>query len=152
MTGGELTKGWNLVRPGGASLLERRIRRHGWHFIRIADETRQGGVGESPQKAIASALHLAVTSISEYFNAMEVRHIHLTRYPWFVLARLGVFPCRIQQSPIQFVPDDALPLPASTRMEQLPVNASWLFPQFGLEMPMVREMLTQSSGKDERAQ
>jgi len=152
MRGAEFMEGWNLVRPGGASLLERKIRRHGWHFIRIADETRQGVIGESSQLAIDSALRLAVRGISEYFNAVEVRNIYVSRYPWFVLARLGVFPCRIQQSPIQFVPDDALPLPASTRMEQLPVNASWLFPQFGLEMPMVREMLTQSSGKDERAQ
>ena len=152
MTGSEFMEGWNLVRPGGASHLERKIRRHGWHFMRIADETQRGGVGESSKQAIASALQLAVRSTGEYFNAVEVRNIHLTIYPWFVLARLGVFPCRIQQSPIQFVPDDALPLPAPTRREPLPVHASWLFPQFGLKMPMVKEMLTQSKSKDGRAQ
>ena len=152
VTGGEVMKGWNLVRPGDASLLERRIRRHGWNYIRVADEERRSGVGESAQKAIASALRHTVLSITEYFNAVEVRHIHLTRYPWFVLARLAVFPCRIQQSPVQFVPDDALPLPAPTQSEQLPVSASWLFPQFGLEMPMVKEMLTQPGSNDERAQ
>jgi hypothetical protein len=150
MKGCEFMEGWNLMRPGGASLLERKIRRHGWHFMRIADETQRGGVGESSKQAIASALQLALGSISEYFNAVEVRNIHLTIYPWFVLARLGVFPCRIQQSPIQFVSDDALPIPAPTRKEQLPVNASWLFPQVGLEMPMVGEMLTQSRSKDGR--
>jgi len=152
MTGSEIMEGWNLVRPGGASLLARRIRRHGWHFIRIADETRRGGVGESSKQAIASALQLAVCSIGEYFNAVEVRNIHLTIYPWFVLARLGIFPCRIQQSPIHFVPDNALPLPAPARKEQLPASASWLFPQFGLKMPMVKEMLTQSKSKDGGAQ
>jgi hypothetical protein len=152
MTGSEFLVGWNLVRPGGASLLERRIQRHGWHFMRVADETQRGGVGESSKQAIASALQLAVRSISEYFNAVEVRNIHLTIYPWFVLARLGVFPCRIQQNPIQFVPDNALPLPVPTRREQLPANGSWLFPQLGLEMPMVKEILTQSRNKGERAQ
>jgi|SRR5580704_16406622 hypothetical protein len=148
VTGGEFLKGWNLMRPGGAGLLERRIRKFGWHFIRMGDETRQGGVGESSQLAIASALQLALCNISEYFNAMEVRNIHLSRYPWFVLARLGVFPCRIQQSPVQFVPDDALPLPVLTRSAQLPVNASWLFPQVGREMPIDKEMLTRSMSED----
>ena len=152
MTGSEFMAGWNLVRPGGASLLERRIRRYGWHFMRVADETQRGGVGESSKQAIASALQLAVRGISDYFNAVEVRNIHLTIYPWFVLARLGVFPCRIQQNPIQFVPDDAQPLPVPTRREQLPVDGSWLFPQFGLEMPMVKEILTQSRSKGESAQ
>jgi hypothetical protein len=151
-TSGGFTEGWKIARRGGASLLERTIRRHGWHFIRIADETRQGGVGETSQQAIASALQLALRSISEYFNAVEVRHIHLTRYPWFVLARVGVFPYRIQHSPVQFVPDDALPLPALTRRERLPVNALWLFPQFGREIPATNEMPTQSRSKYGRAQ
>ncbi|MGA8779188.1 MAG: hypothetical protein WB567_00450, partial [Terracidiphilus sp.] len=111
MTSGGFIEGWSIARRGGASLLERRIRRHGWNFIRIADETRRGGVGESSQQAIASALQLAVRSISEYFNGVEVRHIYLTRYKWFVLARVGVFPYRIQQSPVQFVPDEVRPLP-----------------------------------------
>ncbi len=103
--------GWNIAQTGGASLLERRIRRRGWHFIRIAEESRQSGVGDSSQEAVACALKLAVRGFSEYFNVVEVRHIHLTRYPWFVIARLGVCPYRIQQSLVQFVPDNALPLP-----------------------------------------
>jgi len=147
----EVMEGWNIIRPGGTSLLERKIRRRGWHFIRIADETRRSGVGESSQQAIASALQLAVRSISEYFNAVEVRQIQLTRYPWFVLARLVVFPYRIQKSPVQFVPDDALRLSASTLPEQLPVNASWLFPQFGRKIPAASEMPTESRSKYVRA-
>jgi hypothetical protein len=152
MASGEVMEGWNIARPGGASLLERKIRRDGWHFTRIADETRRSGVGESSQQAIASALQLAVQSIGEYFNAVEVRHIQLTRYPWFILARLGVFPYRIQQSPVQFVPDDALPLAAPTPREQLPVNASWLFPQFGRKMPAASEIPAESRSNYERAQ
>jgi len=152
MKTGEFIDAWNIVPSGGASLLEKRIRRCGWHFVRIADETRRGGVGESSQQAIASALQLAVRTISEYFNAVEVRHIYLTWYKWFVLARVGVFPYRIQQSPVQFVPDDALLLRTPTRGEQLLVNASWLFTQFGFEMPTDKEMLTQSTSKYGRAQ
>jgi hypothetical protein len=149
---GEFMKGWNIVRPGGASLLERKIRRRGWHFIPIADETRRSGVGESSQQAIASALQLAVRSISEYFNTVEVRQIQLTKYPWFVLARLLVCPYRIQKSPVQFVPDDALRLPAPTLPEQLPVNASWLFPQFGRKIQVASEMPTEPKSKYVRAQ
>ena len=151
-TSGGFMEGWNIARRGGAGLLERRIRRHGWYFIRIADEIRRGGVGESSQQAITSALQLAVRSVNEYFNAVEIRNIHLTRYPWFVLARVGVFPYRIQRSPVQFVPDDALPVPAHARKRQLPAGASWLFPQFGPEMSPVKEMLTQPGSKYGRAQ
>jgi hypothetical protein len=133
-------------------MLEKKIRRCGWHFIRIADESLQSGVGESSQHAIVCALRLAVRSFSEYFNAVEVRHIRLTKYPWFVLSRVGVCPHRIQQSPVHFVPDDALPVPAPARREHLSANAPWLYPQFGRELPKLKEMLIQSRSKYGRAQ
>lgn len=152
MKRGEFMDGWNIAQTGGASPLERRIRSRGWHFIRIAEESGQSGVGDSSQEAIACALKLAVRGFSEYFNVVEVRHIHLTRYPWFVIARLGVCPYRIQQSLVQFVPDNALPLPPTARRRQLPANASWLYPQFGPEMVMLKEMLLQSRTKSVRAQ
>jgi hypothetical protein len=149
---GEFIDGWNIVRTEGARLLEKRIRRRGWHFIRIADESRRSGVGESSQQAITCALKLAVRGISEYFNAVEVRHVHLTKYPWFVIARLGVCPYRIQQSPVQFAPDDALPLPPPTRRRHLPANGSWLYPRVGPEMLVLKEMLAQPRSKYGRAQ
>jgi hypothetical protein len=149
-TKGEFIEGWNFARLKGASPLERKIRRHGWHFIRIAHKTWRSGVGESSQQAISSALQLAVRSTGENFNALEVRDIHLTRYPWFVLAKVGVFPYKIQQSLFQFVPDDALLLPTSNPEEQSPANASRLSPQPGREMPTAKEMLTQSRSKYER--
>ena len=102
---GELIDGWTLVRPRGSRMLEKKIRRCGWHSIRIANESRQSGVGDSPQQAIACALKLAVRSFSEYFNAVEVRHIRLTKYPWFVLAESESFrtessgdPCSLCQT------------------------------------------------------
>lgn len=143
----EFMDGWNIVQTRGASLLEKRIRRCGWHSIRIAGESLRSGVGESSQEAIACALKLLVHGFSEYFNAVEVRHVHLAEYPWFAIARLRVCPYRIQQSPVQFVPDDALPLPATPRRRQLPANASWLYPQFGPEMLLLKEMLVQPGSK-----
>jgi len=152
MKRGDFMDGWNIVRPGGASLLGKTIRKCGWHFIRIADESLRSGVGESSQQAIASALLLAVRSFSEYFNAVEVRNIHLTKYPWFVLGRVGVCPYRIQQSPVQYVPDDALSLPATARRRQLPVNASRLSSQFGRALPILKEAPTLSSYAQEEPQ
>ena len=149
---GEFIDGWSVVRQSSARLLEKKTRKCGWQFIRIAGESRPSGVGESPQQAIACALKLAVRSFSEYFNAVEVRRIRVTTYPWFVIARLGVFPCRIQQGPVHFVPDDVLSPPVSTRGRQLLPNASLLFPQFAREMPAIKEMLTQSRSKFEGAQ
>lgn len=148
----ELIDGWTLVRPRGSRMLEKKIQRYGWHSIRIANESLQSGVGESPQQAIACALKLAVRSFSEYFNAVEVRHIRLTKYPWFVLSRVEVFPYRIQRGPVQFVPDDALPLPATARRRQVPAIASWLFPQFSRAMPMLDETLTLSRCAQEEPQ
>ncbi len=152
LASGEFMDGWNIVRPGGAKRLEKTIRKCGWHFIRIADESLRSGVGESSEQAIACALQLAVRSFSEYFNAVEVRHIQLTKYPWFVLGRVGVYPYRIQQSPVQFVPDDALPLPVTVQRRELPANASWLFPQPGSAMPMLKETLTLSRSAQEEPQ
>jgi hypothetical protein len=152
MKRGEFMDGWNIVQTGDASLLEKKIRKCGWHFIRIAEESRRSGVGDSSLQAIACALKVAVQGFSEYFNAVEVRHVHLTTYQWFVIARLGVCPYRIQRSPVQFVPDDALPLPAAARRRQLPANASWLYPQFDPEMPLLKEMLILSGSAQARAE
>jgi hypothetical protein len=148
----ELTDGWSIVGPGGAKRLEKRIRSCRWHSFRIADESLRSGVGESSQQAIVCALKLVVRGFSDYFNAVEVRHIHLTEYPWFVLAKVGVYPYRIQQSPVQLVPDDALPLPARARRRRSPVNPSLLFPQFGREIPTLKEMLIQSGNNYRSAQ
>lgn len=152
MPKGEFMDGWNIVRPGGAKRLEKTIRKCRWHSIRIADESLRSGVGESSEQAIACALQLAVRSFSQYFNAAEVRHIHLTRYPWFVLGGVGVYPYRIQESPVQFVSDDALPLPVTVRRRELPANASWLFPQPGSTVPMLQETPTLSRSRFARTQ
>ncbi|MGB0122034.1 MAG: hypothetical protein WBP63_01290 [Silvibacterium sp.] len=82
-----------------AHCLDKKIRNCGWHFIWIAKESLKGGVGQSPQGAIANALKLALRGVDEQFNAAEVERIQLTHYPWFFVARVTVYPFQIQQSP-----------------------------------------------------
>lgn len=123
--------GWNFVRSRGVARLEKKIRLFGWHCVRTANELPICGVGETSQKAIASALQLALRRTGQYFNGVEVTRIQVTTYPWFVLARVGVHLFRIQQSPVQLVPDDALLHSFSVRKTRLKVTASWLSPASG---------------------
>jgi hypothetical protein len=94
----EFQEGWNLVQSGDARWLEQKIRQYGWHFTWIAEKSMRGGVGQTSQKAIAGALKVALRGVSEHYNAAEVEHIKLTRYPWFFLASVRVYPYQIQQS------------------------------------------------------
>ncbi len=148
----EFRDGWDFIRSGSANQLERKIRTRGWHFIRIADEVQRSGVGESSQQAIACALKLALCRINEYFNAAEIRCIHLKAYPWFVLARVEVYPLRIQQMEVQAVPDDATPLPAFTRKKRLRPSIPWTSPSYGCALPLFKEMLVSSGSTHEGAQ
>lgn len=107
----EFREGWNIVRSGGARLLDREVRRRGWHFIRIGEGSLRGGVGQTSQEAIAGALKLALRCLSERFNAAEVENIELKIYPWFFLARVTVYPYQIGRIAVVPVPvDDAWPV------------------------------------------
>jgi len=103
----EFREGWYFVRSGDAHWLDKKIRRFGWHFIRIAEGSLKSGVGPTPQEAIASALKLALRCVSGRFNAAEVGHIELKKYPWFVLATVRVYPYQIQKSAILSVSDES---------------------------------------------
>lgn len=137
----EFREGWNFVRAGDARRLEKKIQTRGWNFIKIADGELRSGVGETSQLAIASALKLALRRVSTHFNAVEVEHIELTRYPWFFLARVRVYPYRIQKGAVLPVPDEAVPMPIDARPRRLPPQSAELFPHFGSAMPMLKEML-----------
>jgi hypothetical protein len=100
----EFREGWNIVRSGGARLLDREVRRRGWHFIRIGEGSLRGGVGQTSQDAIAGALKLALRCLSERFNAAEVENIELKIYPWFFLARVTVHPYKIGRIAVVPVP------------------------------------------------
>jgi hypothetical protein len=138
----EFREGWNFV-AGDASRLEKKIRMRGWNFIKIADGALKSGVGETSQGAIASALKLALRRMSAHFNAVEVEHIELTQYPWFYLARVRIYPYRIQQDAVLPVSDET---PTALRQRRLPLNSAALYPEFGSAMPQLKRMLVLSEG------
>jgi len=148
----EFRDGWNFVRTGKAPRLQKKIRTLGWNFIKVSDSSLRSGVGDTSQLAIASALGLALRRVSEHFNAVEVEHIEITQYPWFYLARVRVYPCRIQQGMLLVVPDEELPVPMVQRQRRLPPQAAELFPDFGSAMPMLKEMLVASRNLQARVQ
>ena len=144
----EFREGWNFMRSGGAQRLEKKIRTRGWNFIKISDGSLRSGVGDTSQEAIASALKLALRRVSTHFNAVEVEHIELTKYPWFFLARVRVYPYRIQQGAALPTPDEAAEAPMTGRQRRLAPRSAELFPHFGSAMPMLKEMLVSTKSRD----
>jgi hypothetical protein len=137
----EFRDGWNRMRSGGARRLERKVLTRGWKFIRVADGTLRSGVGDTSQKAIASALKLALRRVDSHSNAVEVEQIELTQYPWFFLARVHVHPYRIQQGAAQ--PADApTAAPMASRDRRSSVRTDRVYPPFASAMPLLRKMLT----------
>ena len=112
----EFREGWNFVLSGDAHWLDKKIRRCGWHFIRIAEGSLKSGVGPLPQEAIANAITLALRCVSGRFNAAEVGLIELKAYPWFVLATVRVYPYQIQKSAILSMSDEPVWMPPPGRV------------------------------------
>ncbi|MGB8098406.1 MAG: hypothetical protein WCF17_14720 [Terracidiphilus sp.] len=138
-------EGWSFSRSLDVHRLEKRILSRGWNFIKKGDGPQGYGVGDTSQKAIASALKLALRRISEYFNAAEVARIQLTQYPWFFLARVGICQYRIQQGVAVPVPDKAgWLLSAPRRRRRSPCQSDEFYPLSGNTMPMLKEMLVSS--------
>jgi len=137
-------EGWNFMRTGDARRLKRKIQTRGWNFIKTGDGSLRSGVGDTSQEAIASALKLALRRVGESFNAAEVEHIELTQYPWFFLARVRVYPYRIQQDAQMAVVDEAATM-AVTQPEAEPIS------QFGSAMPVLKEMLISNRNWEARA-
>src|SRR5277367_1280577 len=106
----EFREGWNLVASGDARWMDREIRARDWHCNRIAEGMLRSGVGQTSQEAIAGALKLALRRVSDLFNAARVESIEIKKYPWFVLARVKIYPYQIQQSAVLSVLDEAVPL------------------------------------------
>jgi hypothetical protein len=152
----EFRDGWNRMLSGGLRRLERKVQSRGWNFIRIADGALRCGVGETSQKAIASALKLALRRIDAHSNAVEVEQIKLTQYPWFFLARVRVHPYRIQQGSALPVLDDVLDdttvVPTNTRQIRPSPKTADFDPEFYSAMPVLKDMLTGSASSAARAQ
>jgi hypothetical protein len=152
MATNEFCDGWNFVQSLDALSLQKAILTRGWNFVRIADASLRCGVGETSQEAIASAIRLAIRHISIHFNAAEVEHIELTQYPWFFLAKIRVYPYRIQESAVMHIPDKATSVPAGPRNRFLSPDAAALYPNFGSAMPQLKRMLIMSQGSQARTQ
>ncbi|HTF66938.1 MAG TPA: hypothetical protein VK638_30070 [Edaphobacter sp.] len=106
----EFGEGWSFVQSGDSHWLDKEIRARGWHFIWIAEALLRTGVGKIEQKATASALKVALRRVSERFNAAQVGHFEVSKYPGFFLARVKIYPYQIQQSATLLVSDDPVPL------------------------------------------
>jgi hypothetical protein len=133
-------EGWNMARTTNADQLQRKTLTRGWAFVKSADSLTQGGVGETPQLAIASAVLLALRNVGKHFNAAEISRIKFTRYPWFIVASVRLCPCIIQQNTARPVYDKAAllcaaPLPNRAAPTSLELN-------FGCSMPQLRKMLS----------
>jgi hypothetical protein len=151
----EFREGWSFIKRSDARRLEKRILKSGWNFIRIADGSLRSGVGDTSQEAIASALKLALRRVSTHFNAVEVERIELTRYPWFFLARVRVYPYRIQEDAVFAVPDEDLADAFAEKRagsRHATDGGNEMFPGFGSAMPMLKQMLTTGHASEVAAQ
>jgi hypothetical protein len=142
-------EGWSFARSVNARRLEKKIVTRGWNFIKTSGGPVRSGVGDTSQEAIASALGLALRRVTEQFNAAEVERIELTRYPWFVLATVRVYPYRIQKSPVEYGPDE---LCALQGVVQESPGASARYPEAGSAMQQLKELLTVSRRSKARLQ
>ncbi|MGA9669314.1 MAG: hypothetical protein WBQ94_08905 [Terracidiphilus sp.] len=138
LTTEEFRDGWNLVKKSDAGRLRKKIRTRGWNFIGTADGCLRSGVGDTSQQAIGGALRLALEQMSDHFNAAEVDHIELTKYPWFFLARVRINPYRIQQEAELAVTDEVRSDPSPSRPNRLTQPTEGLFSR---TMPMLKGML-----------
>jgi hypothetical protein len=148
----EFREGWNFVPAADGRRLEKRVQNLGWNFVGVTDGMLRSGVGKSSRDAIDSALKLALRRVSEYFNAVQVERIQVTTYPWFVLARIRIFPYRIQEGAVVPIPDGALPQETIGRKKQRSSVAICAFPDFGRAMPGLREMLVLPQAREARVQ
>jgi hypothetical protein len=148
----EFHEGWNIVRSGDAPRLKEKIQARGWNFIKVADGSLRSGVGDTSQEAIAGALKIALRHVSSHFNAAEVERIELTQYPWFYLARVRVYPYRIQQDAELAVMEEAAAMPIARRQPRLRPRADELIPRSGSAKPQLKEMLVLPRNLEARKQ
>jgi hypothetical protein len=80
--------------------------------------------------------------MNAYFNAVEVEFIELSKYPWFILARLRVCQYRIQQSAVLAVSDEFAFSSIAPRKRRFSLDANALYPDFGSSLPLIKQMLT----------
>jgi hypothetical protein len=120
----EFGEGWSFVQSGDSHWLDKEVRARGWHFIWIAEPLLRSGVGKTAQEAIANTLKLALRRVSQRFNAAQVGHFQVTKYPGFFLVRVKIYPYQIQQSAILLVSDETAAPLKPTPVETVAILAS----------------------------
>jgi hypothetical protein len=124
----EFREGWNFVQSGDNHWLDKEIRRRGWHFMWIGEGSLRSGVGQTSQEAIAGALKRALRRVSECFNAAEVESIELKKYPWFLVAKVKVYPYQIQHSVVLSASDGATTLTVSPPAKAVAIAGNQVAP------------------------
>jgi hypothetical protein len=137
----EFRDGWSFARKQNARRLQTKVEKRGWHFIKVGDVLQGSGVGETEQAAIACALRLALRRVNDFFNAVEINHIELARYPWFVLATVRLCRYRIQADAVLSIVDETVVLPVRSTLTRMSVRSVEELPGFCDTMPLLKEML-----------
>ena len=133
----EFQEGWNLARSVNARRLGSKVQARGWSFIDIPEAAIASGVGDTSEEAIAGALRLGLRRITEHSNVVEFKHVELIQYPWFFIARVGVWPYRIQhEAEVQTTAADVPP--ALPKRPSRP--SATYYPLAASALPMLKEM------------
>lgn len=85
------------VEASTASVIDTVIRQAGWHFVWLVESGAGMAVGLSEEAASKHAAVLALNRISIRFNAAELGHVRVSRYPGFYVAKVMLHTRQIQQ-------------------------------------------------------
>lgn len=124
----EFGEGWSCVYSGDSKWLDEQIGAHGWHFIRTNEEVSSTGVGETTHEAIVSALKLALRRVSDHFNASQVQHFEVIKYPRFFIAKAKIFPYQIDQNTTLLKSGEAAPRTVSPLTKAIVITSYHVAP------------------------
>jgi hypothetical protein len=91
-------QGWNMVKELLASVLDRKIRAVGWHFMWLHNSSSRRGLGRTDEEAIRSALTSALGKVAPRFNAAELDSLKVSHYPGFRVAKVELHARQVQRN------------------------------------------------------
>lgn len=106
-----ICEGWVVLQSGDAPWLDKTIRGLGWNSNVLTKMYWRSGYANRAQEAIQRATQLALRKVDKRFNAAEIGHIVVAKHLWFFVARVGIFPRYIQESPFLGSCDELLTPP-----------------------------------------
>jgi hypothetical protein len=99
LAGETICEGWVVLQSGDAPWLDTAIRSLGWNSTVLTKLYWNRGFATRAQGAIQRASQLALRKVDKRFNAAEIGHVVVAKHLWFFVARVGIFPRYIQESP-----------------------------------------------------